>query len=151
MVINKILFLMAVILVGCNVQPESIQYGKETCRYCQMNIVDARYGAQLVTTKGKTYKFDAVECMINFKMESSLKDSDYAHVVINSFDKMGDLVPAETSVFLRSSELPSPMGMYITPFVSLATAEEQQSIHGGEILNWHQLNSNFRSLPNVSK
>ena len=30
-----------------------------------MTIVDPRYGAELVTTKGKVYKYDAVECLIN--------------------------------------------------------------------------------------
>jgi copper chaperone NosL len=147
---HRILFSFIVLLIGCNVQPEPIQYGKEACHFCQMNIVDARFGAQLVTTKGKIFKFDAIECMINYKMESTLAEDDYAHIVINSFDKKGELIPAQTSVFLRSSELPSPMGMYITPFENKKMAMEQQSIHGGEIFDWDELNRNFSSLPKIS-
>ncbi len=139
------------VFVGCNVQPEDINYGADACHYCQMNIVDGRYAAEIVTTKGKVHKFDAVECMINYIEKNKLNKEEIAFTMVNSFSDPVNLHPADKSYFLRSSSLPSPMGMYITPFESKDSAEFYQRKHSGEIFNWEQLNNNFHSLTNLGE
>jgi copper chaperone NosL len=139
------------VLVGCNVQPEEINYGADACHYCQMNIVDGRYAAEIVTAKGKVHKFDAVECMINYINKNNLNKEELAFIMVNSFSDPVNLHPADKSYFLRSSSLPSPMGMYITPFESKDSAEFYQHTHSGEIFNWEQLNNDFHSLTNLGE
>lgn len=146
---RSIIFLTLLAYCGCNVNPEPIHYGEDGCQYCQMNIVDARYGAQIVTKKGKIYKFDAVECLINFKEKEGFNDEDLAHVVVNTIDNQGQLVSAKSSMFLRSPQLPSPMGMYITPMQTREVANEHQTKFGGEIYTWEQLNNKFHELPSI--
>jgi copper chaperone NosL len=51
---------------SCTVKPEPIQYGEDNCVLCQMTIMDHRYGTEVVTDKGKVYKFDSVECLVEF-------------------------------------------------------------------------------------
>ena len=33
---------------------------------CKMTLVDKKFGAEVVTKKGKVYKFDDLNCMIKF-------------------------------------------------------------------------------------
>ncbi|MGB5288980.1 MAG: hypothetical protein WBN42_10875, partial [Ignavibacteriaceae bacterium] len=49
------------LLASCGSKPEPINYGKDECEFCRMQISDNRYGAELVTDKGKVYKFDSIE------------------------------------------------------------------------------------------
>src|SRR5690606_41500698 len=66
---------LLLVLTSCNVGPQAIDYGKDGCHFCKMTIVDKLHAAEIVTNKGKIYKFDASECMINF-----MEDFDAAEV-----------------------------------------------------------------------
>ena len=140
-------FLLAALAVyGCKVEPESIDYGEDACKFCQMKIVDARYAAETVTGKGKVYKFDAVECLVNHHRKE-LGDAEIAHQVINTFDDPSTLHDAQECLFLRTPELPSPMGMYITGFKDHQKASTFLDEHGGELYTWEQLLTEFDRLP----
>ena len=45
-------------LSSCNIQPQPINYGEDACHFCKMNIIDKQHAAQIVTSKGKAFKFD---------------------------------------------------------------------------------------------
>ena len=45
---------------SCSKTPQPINYGTDMCHFCQMTIVTKTHAAQMVTTKGKQYKFDAI-------------------------------------------------------------------------------------------
>ncbi len=51
-------------VVGCSVEESPINYGKDACNFCKMNIVDKQHAAEIVTSKGKPFKYDAIECMV---------------------------------------------------------------------------------------
>lgn len=36
-----------------------------------MTISDGRFGAELITKKGRVYKFDDLRCLINYKAENT--------------------------------------------------------------------------------
>ena len=57
--------LLSFFMVSCKIEPQPIEYGKDQCNFCVMNIVDQNHSAQYVTKKGKQFKFDAIECMVN--------------------------------------------------------------------------------------
>ena len=40
-----------------------------------MKIADGKFGAELITTKGRIYKFDDIHCMIN--IDVNLKKVEY--------------------------------------------------------------------------
>lgn len=140
---------ICVLLLGCNVAPEEINYGSDACHYCKMNIVDDRFASELVTTKGKVYKFDAVECMINFTRDGGT--DEIALTLVTTYDRHGELYDATQAVYVRSPKMPSPMGMYITPFRSDEKADEARNANGGNILSWDELTDNFESLPNLAE
>ena len=53
-------------LISCSTEPEPLVYGTDICHNCKMTLMDNKFGAELVTKKGKVYKFDDMNCFLNF-------------------------------------------------------------------------------------
>lgn len=137
----------ALLLASCSAEPQPIAYGEENCHSCQMTIVDQRYGAEILTNKGKTYKFDAIECMLHFSEEGKLEESEIKSYLVTGFDQPGVLIDAQTATLLQTPALPSPMGMNLTAFSSMELAE---TVDAGqkEIYSWEELKESFPGLSN---
>ncbi|NNF18746.1 MAG: hypothetical protein HKN61_03135 [Flavobacteriaceae bacterium] len=127
---------------SCNTGPRPIDYGTDKCQYCSMTIVDLQRAAQIVSSKGKIYSFDAVECMIHYSLEKDMKGNSY---FCNSFDQPGKLMDVNSGTFLIAKSLPSPMGAFLTPFENAAEADKLSEIHPGDIFNWVSLREHFKS------
>ena len=69
-------------LVSCTVEPEPINYGGDQCEFCKMNVVDKAHAAQYVTSKGKQFKFDAIECLVREISTPEIKESDLAFILV---------------------------------------------------------------------
>ena len=143
---KKILIFSALALMTnfCTPEKSPIEYGLDKCFYCKMTIVDKRFGAEMVTRKGKVFKFDATECLINYLHQVNQDDSETAFLLTNTLDKPGELVPVTGCYFLQSENLPSPMGEYINPFSEKATAYQQQDLHDGRLYLWEDLKTRLR-------
>ena len=137
------LSILTLLLVSsCKVEPEQINYGKDTCHYCSMTIVDHQYASELVTAKGKVYKYDAIECLIN-----DLKRRDSTEVgllLVNDYGNPGELFSATSATFLISEGVPSPMGAFLSAFASKTTAEEVKSDKGGELYSWQEVQKKIK-------
>lgn len=139
---NKILsfLLLGGLLMACAPKMEPLQYGEDACAYCKMTIVDSRYGAEIVSQKGKVYKYDAVECMVNHSHEASdFGESDVHSRYAVDFDQPGQLLPAESLHYLYCLEMPSPMGMYLSAYSSLENLELTMASKGGKHLDWQHM------------
>ena len=128
---------LGTVLLGCRPEPRDIEYGEDLCGYCKMTIVDAQYGAEAVTTKGRVYVFDAIECMVHFTQEKS--DVKYAHLLVNHYTEPGVLNSATESSYLISKALPSPMGAFLSALPNMEEAETLRSSKGGEVYSWSEL------------
>jgi len=147
--INHFFIFLVIGCLGCTPHSEAINYGQDSCQYCQMIIVDQRYACELVTAKGKVYMFDAVECLINFTHNRSIQNPDIHFQLVTSYDQPGKLIAAGNCQYLRSAQMPSPMGMFLTPFEKMETAMKFQARHGGKIYDWVLLNDQFKNLPSI--
>ncbi len=123
--------------ISCKVEPEAIEYGKDQCSFCKMNIVDKTHSAQYVTKKGKQFKFDAIECLINDLTDKS--EDEMALILTADYGNPGEMIDAKTATFLISKEIKSPMGANLSAFSSKNKAEELQQKHTGEIYSWETL------------
>ncbi|MBL4709719.1 MAG: nitrous oxide reductase accessory protein NosL [Flavobacteriales bacterium] len=124
-------------LSSCKIGPQEIDYGNDACSFCQMTIVDKIHAAEIVTRKGKVYKFDASECMVNFR-----NDFDIAEIELyltNIYTEPRTLVDATQATFLRSEKLPSPMGAFLTGFKNQEDAVNVQFEKEGTLYNWDEL------------
>ncbi|MGB5418282.1 nitrous oxide reductase accessory protein NosL [Algibacter sp.] len=127
---------------GCNVSPKPIDYGSDGCHFCKMTIVDKVHAAEIVTKKGKVYKFDASECMVNF-----LNDFDQNEIALylsNNYTEPEVLIDATKATFLISKNIPSPMGAFLSAFKNKADAEKFQADKGGNLYTWDTLLVKFK-------
>ncbi len=130
-------FFFVILFSACSVQPVPIEYGADKCDFCRMTIVDQQHAAELVTTKGKVFKFDAIECMIQYA--EGEKETAFAFQMVNDFMRPGELVVAETCHFLISRRLPSPMGANLTAFTNQTDAAQMQQERGGQVFDWEEV------------
>ena len=129
------------VLVGCKPEPSEINYRLDTCSFCRMNIVDKQHAAEVVTKKGKAYKFDAIECMLN-----DLKSRDANKValfLVNTYDVPISLHDATASTYLVCESIPSPMGAYLSAFSDSEVANEVHAERGGELYDWESLRQQY--------
>ena len=137
-----VILFMGLLVMGCSIRPEPITYGSDGCNFCSMTIVDRQHAAQIVTKKGKAFKFDAVECMVNH-----LKDIDVASIelfFVNDYQAPGELIDAKKATFLISKDIPSPMGEYLSAFQSRVEAENIETENNGKLYSWEELLTKFK-------
>ena len=132
------LCLFALVGACANSDPTPINYGQDSCDLCRMNIVDRRYGSELVTRQGKVYRFDAIECLAGFIIEETVAPEDFGTIWVTHYGAPGDLADGKIAAYLISPELRSPMGMNLTAFANLANVTSAQKQYGGEIFGWDE-------------
>jgi len=138
MKILKSLFFISLLLAGsCSVESEKINYGNEACHFCKMTIVDNQHAAEIVTAKGKVFKYDAIECMLNDLKQK--KDIKIALYFVNDYSDPGVLQNAETATFLISKGIKSPMGAFLSAFKSDTEAQKAMQANGGKLYNWKEI------------
>jgi len=131
------IFALLLLFLSCNVSPQPINYGSDGCHFCKMTIVDKVHAAEIVTKKGKVYKFDATECMINFMNE--FDTSEIKLYLSNNYTEPEALIDATKATFLISENIPSPMGAFLSAFKAKEAATKTQSDKGGTLYTWENL------------
>ena len=129
------------ILLGCNSSPKAIVYGSDGCHFCSMTIVDKQHAAQFMTKKGRTYSFDASECMLNHVKE--IDKTTIGQYLVNDYNAPGEIIDATQATYLISENIPSPMGAFLSAFSTKADAERAQKGNGGKLFNWSELQARF--------
>src|SRR5690606_21227040 len=126
------LLALLVLAAACSPpKPVPIIIGQDLCAFCEMQISDPRYPAQLVTKTGKAYKFDSIECMIAFLHEGVVVAGDVHSLWVADFNQPGKLLEVEEARYLRSGGLRSPMGLNVSAFRTLDELEDVRTEVGG--------------------
>ncbi|MCC6411077.1 MAG: nitrous oxide reductase accessory protein NosL [Saprospiraceae bacterium] len=136
---TKVLGLLGVVVLmgACSPEPRPLNYGKDACHFCKMTLSDKRYGAEIVTQKGKVYVFDDLNCMVGFEAKGEVPSAQIALRLAARFDVPQTLIPVENAVFLHAAALKSPMRADVAAFGAQPTAQEIQKQYGsGEIMHW---------------
>jgi len=139
--ITIVSLLSIVLFTSCNIQPQKIEYGKDACHFCRMNIVDKQHSAELVSNKGKAYKFDATECLINYLEEIDATEMEL--FLVADYNNPGTLIDANTAAFIISKNIPSPMGEFLSAVSTKDEALDLQEAKGGTVYNWEELLIHF--------
>jgi copper chaperone NosL len=131
-----IAFLGIIFLMSCTTETEPINYGKDNCQFCKMTIMDNKYGCEVVTQKGKVFKFDDVSCMIKYINISEQTPKEYAQIVVNSYDKPANLVDVNQLFFVVSPNFASPMMGHVAAFSTEKDSEAKK-------YSWNELVKKF--------
>ena len=132
---------------GCDRGPQPFHLGVDQGEYCRMVIDDARFASQIVTSKGRAIKFDAIECMLSYA-ESREGELEGAEYWVSDFADPDRLVRADDAVFVRSPAINSPMSAGLAAFAPVSEAEGDSAAHPAawaetgenvQILTWTEL------------
>jgi len=129
------------LLFSCSIEPSKIEYAKDACHYCKMTIVEETHAAQIVTKKGKPYKYDAIECLLN-DFENR-EEKDIALFLVTDYETPKKLIDAKTATYLISKNIKSPMGANLTAFTQKENAEKYATNGTDKIINWEELQNHF--------
>lgn len=135
-------FAILLLISSCKPKPQAIEYGIDACHFCKMTIVDKVHASEIVTNKGKVYKFDAAECMIRFMKE--FDSFEIKLYLTNIYTEPEVLIDATKATFLISKNVPSPMGAFLSAFRDKTDAERIKSEKGGELYTWESILDKFK-------
>lgn len=137
-IIKKFTFLILLLglFIACEPKPEPINYGDDECELCRMRIMDNKYGAELVTDKGKVYKYDSIECLIGYSLNKNLIGDINHLMLVSDFSKPGKLVDARKSYYVHNNNFRSPMGLNVSAFINESEQLKFLTVNSGEKLNW---------------
>ena len=131
-------------LIACKVEPEPLQYGKDGCHACKMTLMDNKFGAEIVTTKGKIYKFDDVNCMLNFFNSGQVSNEDMKDILIVDFSRSKKLIDARNALYVKSESIKSPMASNVAAFESNEDLKKMNADWKGIILSWVELQTQYK-------
>lgn len=133
---------LLVFLASCSADPRPIAYGQDGCHHCKMTLMDPKFGAELVTEKGKVFVFDDVNCMLMYM--DSVEDETYKHILVTDYLNPGVLLDANFAFYLKSDQFKTPMASQIVAFPDFDILEEYKMKNGGVYLAWGELTTQFK-------
>lgn len=139
-----IIFAFTFGLTSCSTEPEPLAYGKDVCHFCKMTLMDARFGAELVTKKGKIYKFDDINCFLTFYNSGAEDPANYAHRLVVDFNQPGVLKDASNSHYVKSEMIKSPMASQLAAFEDYNAMDNHKKEWKGIYLSWGEVVTQFK-------
>jgi copper chaperone NosL len=131
--------IIAFLLSSCNTKPEAFSLGKDICDDCRMTIMDPKFGAEIITTKGRIYKFDDAHCIMHFLKSNKLKTADIAQTVFIDYENNKNFLDVNSLFFVVSPQLKSPMNSNAAAFSSRINADKIARETKGDLKNWQEL------------
>ena len=131
---------VSLFMAGCNPKPEKIALGKDNCAECKMTIMVPKFGAEIVTKKGKVYKFDDAHCVAHFLKRRGVELSDIHQTLFVDYNDNNEFVKVKSVEFVVSSQFKSPMGGNAAAFKNTTEAKKKSAeIEGSKVTNWATL------------
>jgi len=122
-----------------NSQPEPILLGKDHCDYCKMTVSDPRFGAEIITRKGKVFKFDDIHCILSFLKEKGFDRSQVQQTYFRDFSGDHSFIASDKALFLKSEYLKSPMEGNIAAFSNKDSLDKVSLTFKGSTSSWTEL------------
>lgn len=126
-------------LVSCKQEFEPVDYGHDACMHCRMTIIDKRFAAEILTSKGRAYKFDDMGCLLKYMSENNLQNSDSRIFIANYNNPSASFLDAYTAFYIHNEALKTPMNGNYAAF-----SNEKDAIIPGDnaheaLLKWGDL------------
>lgn len=130
-----LLLLVSISLISCNAnEPKPIKINVDVCDFCKMTISNGNFAAELITEKGRYYKFDDVSCMI--KYAKSNKTVPYKSFFVTNYLNENQLIPVEKGFYLLGGTINAPMGGKVAAFETDENATAYQTKLAAKKATW---------------
>jgi copper chaperone NosL len=126
-------------LAGCTPQPEAIKVGVDNCSFCKMTISDNKFGAEILTTKGKVYKFDDAHCILSFLQSKLLEPKEIKEMYLTDFAGQHSLIKTNETFLFKSDALKTPMSGNIAAFSNKDSMLKFKEQFNGSAVEWTDL------------
>ncbi len=133
------LLLLPALLNSCSAKPEAIVTGTDNCYFCKMTITDARYGAEMLTKKGKVYKFDDLHCLLAFKKAGMIDEGLVKDIYLVDFAGDHGLIKNTDGFLLRGDGIHGPMNGNVIAFKSRDSLKKLAPAFNAAEVNWNEL------------
>ncbi|WP_051385089.1 nitrous oxide reductase accessory protein NosL [Flavobacterium enshiense] len=144
-------FVMALLLSACGSNgPEEIKLNSDHCDFCKMTISNGKFGAELITQKGRVYKFDDLLCMISYAKGGNTEVPNgntavhYKAHYVADYTKENKLVPAEKCFYIKGGTIKSPMGGNFAAFTNNKEQNEFQQKYNAVPMTWSEVYSSIK-------
>lgn len=125
---------LTIVFYSCvDAGPQAIHLHSDPCDFCRMTISDGRLATELITKKGRIYKFDDLVCMLEYRQEQKPLTRKY---YVSDYTKPNTLIDADNAWFIRHDSLKTPMGGNIVAFASKQTAIEYAARLNAVVESW---------------
>ena len=139
-VIPIVLIVISMFCISCSsITKEAIRYGSDQCNYCMMSIVDQNFGSELISTKGKVYKFDSIECMAAFENSNKVSQENIHSLWVTDISSPGKLQMINEIILYQSKVFRSPMGFGFYAVGNKTTANEYKEKYNSTTLTWNEI------------
>lgn len=129
------ILLVPAFLYSCfNDKPVPIKLNADNCDFCMMGISDGRHGAEIITEKGRIYKFDDIACMAHYCKDH--KETKIKKYYVHDYTKNNELIPAESAFFVSGGAIKSPMNGNIAAFTDKSEAKAFEAQSKGLEIEW---------------
>jgi copper chaperone NosL len=130
------------ILASCGSDtPKPIKLNSDACDFCKMTISNGKFAAELITEKGRYYKFDDVTCMVKYAKSNTVVA--YKSFYVSDYSKDNTLIPVEQSFFLKGGTISSPMRGNAIALSTKNAATEFQTKLNAELKTWEEIYSTY--------
>ena len=123
---------------SCQSGPQPIKIGVDNCAFCKMTIADNRFGGEIISNKGKVFKFDDMHCLLSFDSTDANNRNDNQRIYLVDFETHG-FIDAEKSFLFKSDQLRTPMEGNIAVFSTHIGLQNALQKFKGVELNWKDL------------
>lgn len=117
-------------------EPQSITLHKDVCVYCKMSISEPEFAAQIITNKGKCFKFDDLICLKEYSEEQLSAQSFDSWVA--EYSNPSKFIPLSVAYLIFAEDLKSPMRGNWAAFEKFETADSLKQQFNGRVASWHQ-------------
>lgn len=136
-------FVMALLLSACGSNgPEEIKLNSDHCDFCKMTISNGKFGAELITQKGRVYKFDDLLCMISYAKTNTIVP--YKSHYVGDYTKENKLIAAEKCFYIKGGTIKSPMGGNFAAFTNSKEQNEFQQKYNAIPMTWSEVYSSIK-------
>lgn len=138
------LIMICMSVLSCSTEPEPLNYGTDICTFCKMTLVDNKFGAELVTKKGKVYKFDDLNCFVNYYNSGYEPVEDFQHRLVIDYSNPGKLMNATDGFYVKSPDIRTPMDSQIAAFGTKSSMDTFMKQWNGIYLSWGEVTTHYK-------
>ncbi|KXK36400.1 MAG: nitrous oxide reductase accessory protein NosL [Saprospiraceae bacterium] len=125
-------------LTSCTPEgPDPINLHQDSCEFCKMSISAGNFAAEVITEKGRIYKFDDLSCMMHYADEND--QTPIKSFWVGNYMQENSLIDATKAWYVKAAELRSPMAGNTAAFLTQESAQKVASEFGAKVIGWNDL------------